>query len=110
MRPRLRPSPHQAPQAPTVIDFDPYDTPDLDRLIEAWLPLTYAVNSLSHSMGQPALYPFKLTPAVIAKLAFVHERIYAARSGILPDADAAGTDILRAVITGLRHKVAAPNV
>ena len=110
VRPRLRQSPHHAPQAPTVIDFDPYDTPDLDRLIEAWLPLTYAVNSLSHSMGQPALYPFKLTPAVIAKLAFVHERIYAARSGIPPDAEAAGTDILRAVIAGLRRKVAAPNV
>ncbi len=48
MRPRLR---HARP-APTVIDFDPYDTQDLDRLIEAWLPLTYAINSLSHSMGQ----------------------------------------------------------
>ncbi|MDP4022913.1 putative zinc-binding peptidase [Methylobacterium sp. NEAU 140] len=106
VRPRLR----HGPRAPTVIDFDPYDTPDLDRLIEAWLPLTYAVNSLSRSMGQPALYPFKLTPAVIAKLAFVHERIYAARSGVLPDPGEAGADILRAVITGLRRKVAAPTV
>jgi hypothetical protein len=106
VRPRLR----HGPQAPTVIDFDPYDTPDLDRLIEAWLPLTYAVNSLSHSMGQTALYPFKLTPAVIAKLAFVHERIYAARSGVLPSPGEAGNDILRAVITGLRQRVAAPTV
>ena len=104
VRPRLR----HRPQAPTVIDFDPYATPDLDRLIEAWLPLTYAVNSLSHSMGQAALYPFKLTPAVIAKLAFVHERVYAARSGALPGAGEAGADILRAVITGLRQMVAAP--
>ncbi len=106
VRPRLR----HGIQPPTVIDFDPYDTHDLDRLIEAWLPLTYAVNSLSHSMGQPALYPFKLTPAVIAKLAFVHERIYAARAGVMPTADEAGADILRAVITGLRQKVAAPTV
>ena len=96
--------------APTVIDFDPYDTPDLDRLIEAWLPLTYAINSLSHSMGQPALYPFKLTPTVIAKLAFVHERIYASRTGTLPDAGEAGAEMLRAVIMGLRQKVAAPTV
>ena len=59
-------------------------------------------------MGQPALYPFKLTPAVIAKLSFVHERIYAVRStdGV-GEADA---DILRAVIRGLRNRVAAPNV
>ncbi len=106
VRPRLR----HGPQAPVVIDFDPYDTHDLDRLIEAWLPLTYAVNSLSHSMGQPALYPFKLTPAVIAKLAFVHERIYAARVGVVPTPDEASADILRAVITGLRQKVAAPLV
>ncbi|WP_336490959.1 zinc-binding metallopeptidase family protein [Methylobacterium nigriterrae] len=104
VRPRLR----HGPDAPVIIDFDPHRTPDLDRLVEAWLPLTYAVNSLSRSMGQPALYPFKLTPAVIAKLAFVHERIYAVRESggaIEPDAD-----ILRAVITGLRNRVAAPNV
>lgn len=106
VRPRLR----HGSEAPTVIDFDPYDTSDMDRLIEAWLPLTYAVNSLSSSMGQPALYPFKLTPAVIAKLAFVHERIYAARVGVVPTPDEAEADILRAVIMGLRQKVAAPTV
>ncbi len=110
VRPRLRRPVGSLPQAPTVIDFDPYDTQDLDRLIEAWLPLTYAVNSLSSSMGQPALYPFTLTPAVIAKLAFVHERIYAARVGVVPHPGEAEADILRAVITGLRRKVAAPVV
>jgi hypothetical protein len=94
-----------------VIDFDPHRTPDLGRLIEAWLPLTYAVNSLSRSMGQTSLYPFKLTPAVIAKLAFVHERIYAVRrqDSALPGAEA-GADLLKAVIAGLRNPVAAPNV
>ncbi len=61
-------------------------------------------------MGQPALYPFKLTPTVIAKLAFVHERIYASRTGILPDAGEAGAEMLRAVILGLRQKVPAPTV
>ena len=107
LRPRLR----RGPSEPIVIDFDPYRTPDLDRLIETWLPLTYAVNSLSRSMGQTALYPFMLTPAVIAKLAFVHERIYAARHDMGREAgEEAGADILKAVITGLRQRVAAPNV
>ncbi|AWN43974.1 zinc-binding metallopeptidase family protein [Methylobacterium durans] len=107
VRPRLR----HGPAEPVVIDFDPHRTPDLGRLIEAWLPLTYAVNSLSRSMGQTSLYPFKLTPAVIAKLAFVHERIYAVRrqDSALPGAEA-GADILKAVIAGLRNPVAAPNV
>ncbi|MFD0935224.1 putative zinc-binding metallopeptidase [Methylobacterium trifolii] len=106
LRPRLR----RGAAAPVRIDFDPYRTPDLDRLIEAWLPLTYAVNSLSRSMGQPALYPFKLTPAVIAKLAFVHERIYEVRGDVTAwAAQEARADILRAVIAGLRQRVAPPN-
>ena len=103
VRPRLR----HGPAEPVVIDFDPHRTAVLDRLIEVWLPLTYAVNSLSRSMGQAALYPFKLTPAVIAKLAFVHERIYAVRS--TDGVGEADGDILRAVIRGLRNRVAAPN-
>ncbi|KQO57926.1 MULTISPECIES: putative zinc-binding metallopeptidase [unclassified Methylobacterium] len=103
VRPRLR---NGAPD-PVVIDFDPYQSPDLDRLISAWLPLTYAVNSLSRSMGQPALYPFKLTPAVIAKLAFIHDRIETVRS---VTGDHLDSDILKAVITGLRQRVAPPNV
>ncbi len=107
---RLRPRLRRGATAPTVIDFDPYRTPDLDRLIEAWLPLTYAVNALARSMGQPDLYPFKLTPAVIAKLAFVHARIYAVRGDMSAEAGAeAGADILKAVIAGLRQRVATPN-
>ena len=103
VRPKLRTP--AAGDGLVVIDFDPYRAGDFGRLIEAWPLLTYAVNSLNRSMGQPALYPFKLTPAVIAKLAFVHERIYAARGR---DAEAIGSDMLKAVITGLRQRVAAP--
>ncbi len=102
VRPRLR----HGSSEPVVIDFDPYRMTDFSRIVEPWLPLTYAVNSLSRSMGQPALFPFKLTPAVIAKLSFVHERIESVRCMSSPDADA---DVLKAVITGLRQKVAAPN-
>ncbi len=58
------------------LDFDPHEG-DLNRLIEAWLPLTFAVNSINRSMGLHDLYPFVLSPPAIAKLAFVHERIRA---------------------------------
>jgi hypothetical protein len=78
-----------------AIDFDPHRA-DLDRIIEAWLPLTFAVNSINRSMGLPDLYPFVLAPAAIVKLAFVHRLIGTrsephARSGdehnrALPDA------------------------
>jgi hypothetical protein len=61
-----------------AVDFDPYTEADVDVLVRAWLPLTFAVNSLNRSMGQPDLYPFVLPPAVIDKLRFVHDLIRAA--------------------------------
>ncbi len=57
------------------VDFDPYRAEDLDWLIEAWLPLTFAVNALNRSMGQPDLYPFVLAPPIIDKLRFVHDLV-----------------------------------
>jgi hypothetical protein len=45
------------------------------RLIDAWLPLTYALNAVNRSMGEDDLYPFVLPPAVLDKLAFVHDLV-----------------------------------
>ncbi len=53
-------------------DFDPYLEADFDAIVAAWLPLTFAINSLNRSMGQPDLYPFVLLPSVMEKLRFVH--------------------------------------
>jgi hypothetical protein len=55
------------------IDQDPYQIADMKEIIDAWLPLTFAVNSLNRAMGNQDLYPFVLSPAVIEKLNFVHE-------------------------------------
>ncbi|HEX5899614.1 MAG TPA: putative zinc-binding metallopeptidase [Solirubrobacteraceae bacterium] len=41
--------------------------------------MTYALNALSRSMGRDDLYPFVLPAPVVDKLAFVHERVTAAR-------------------------------
>ena len=65
--------------------------------MEAWLPLTLAVNCLNRSMGQPDLYPFVLSSAAIGKLGFVHGLIGAARTNdknvmVKPMAAAAGGD------------------
>ena len=57
-------------QLTIAIDFDPRDT-DFARMIDAWLPLTFAVNSVNRSMGLPDLYPFALSPQIIVKLAFI---------------------------------------
>jgi hypothetical protein len=59
-----------------VFDFHPRDI-GMDRLVEAWLALTFAVNSINRSMGLRDLYPFVLGPRPVAKLTFVQQRILA---------------------------------
>jgi hypothetical protein len=54
-------------------DFDPYTCQSMGTIIDAWLPLTLAVNSLNRAMGHADLYPFVLSPAVIGKLDFIHQ-------------------------------------
>ena len=48
----------------------------MTEIIDAWLPLTFAVNSLNRAMGNQDLYPFVLSPMVIEKLTFVHEIVH----------------------------------
>ncbi len=84
------------------IDFDPHDA-DISRLIDAWLPLTFAVNSINRSMGLHDLYPFVLSPPAIAKLAFVHECIRK-QAGQPPVADGS----IRAMIAALRRPNSLP--
>ena len=65
------------PQSPgAVFDFHPLNT-GMDRLVEAWLALTFAVNSINRSMGLRDLYPFVLGPLAVEKLTFVQQRIRA---------------------------------
>jgi len=47
----------------------------LDEILADWLPLTYALNAINRSMGDNDLYPFVLSPNVIEKLRFVHQRV-----------------------------------
>ena len=65
------------------IDFAPQNAVSITALVEAWLPLTFAVNSLNRSMGQTDFYPFVLTPLVIDKLGFVHDLVHR-RVGTVP--------------------------
>ncbi|GAN90540.1 hypothetical protein Gbfr_018_028 [Gluconobacter frateurii M-2] len=54
---------------------DPYLTATFDEIMDAWVPLTSAVNSLNRSMGLADFYPFVLTAGVREKLAFIHALI-----------------------------------
>lgn len=75
---RLAPAAGSASGLVLSIGFEPCRQRDFDALVGAWLPLTYAVNSLNHSMGQPDLYPFVLAPTVQGKLRFVHGLVHPA--------------------------------
>ena len=101
---RVRPRVTMGADLATVIDFDPHIS-DMDRIIDAWLPLTFAANSLNRSMGLPDLYPFVLAPPVIVKLSFIHDRIRTA-SGRRLIGERKGA--LRAVIAGLKRAVGSP--
>lgn len=57
------------------IRFDPYREKDFSALIDYWLPVTVAMNSLNRSMGHGHAYPFALNAGVVDKLAFVHRVI-----------------------------------
>ena len=44
---------------------------DLRAMLDAWFPLTYALNAINRSLGESDLYPFVLAPAVIDKLVYI---------------------------------------
>ncbi|UOQ71196.1 zinc-binding metallopeptidase family protein [Hymenobacter cellulosilyticus] len=54
------------------ICLDPYHLDKLDTILDLWVPLTFALNSLNRSMGLPDPYPFIINPDVRRKLDFVH--------------------------------------
>ncbi len=63
----------------TEISFDPHMVANVGTLVAAWLPLTYAVNCLNRSMGQPDLYPFVIAPKVVEKMACIHGLVHRRR-------------------------------
>ena len=102
---RVRPRVTKGADLSTAIDFDPHSA-DLDRIVDSWLPLTFAVNSINRSMGIADLYPFVLAPPVIVKLSFIHDRIHQAAGPRRLDQ---GRGALRAVIASMKRGVVSPD-
>ena len=75
VRPRFMNDPSGA-----KIDFHPYEAPSAARLVDAWVPLTVALNGVNRSMGHADLYPFVLNASVMRKLEFVHDLLERAQS------------------------------
>lgn len=64
-----------------AVDFQPYRAPDIATLVDTWLPLSNALNSLNRTMGQPDVYPFILSRAVVKKLGAIHDLVHGNRIG-----------------------------
>ncbi len=58
------------------IDIDPYAVQDFNKVLNVWLPLTFALNSLNRSMGLHDVYPFVIPPNALEKLGFIHKVCY----------------------------------
>ena len=58
---------------------DPYQIKDFYSIIDNWLPMSFAMNSINRSMGHTDLYPFVITPEVVKKLSFIHEICWESR-------------------------------
>jgi hypothetical protein len=100
---RVKPHVVKSADLSTAINFDPHAA-SIDKIVDAWLPLTFAMNSINRSMGLQDLYPFVLAPAVIVKLAFVHGLIH----GQASQRSTLGSDsTLRALIAGFKRRVGA---
>jgi hypothetical protein len=103
---RVRPRVTLGADLATMIDLDPHMA-TMDRIIDSWLPLTFAVNSINRSMGLPDLYPFVLAPPAIVKLSFIHHRIRVAGGRQSLDQEPGA---LRAVLAGLKRTIGSPDV
>lgn len=79
---RVKPRISRGEELGVRVDFDPHHAETVEQLIEAFLPVTFAVNSLNRSMGQQDFYPFVLSPAAISKLDFIHQLCRQAREGV----------------------------
>ncbi|MFO8154235.1 putative zinc-binding metallopeptidase [Thioalkalivibrio sp.] len=55
--------------------FDPCSQTEFAPILENWLPLAFALNSLNRSMGHEDAYPFVLAPPAVEKLQLVHRII-----------------------------------
>ncbi|MGB0083964.1 MAG: putative zinc-binding peptidase [Rhodomicrobiaceae bacterium] len=58
---------------------DPYRASSAMKLVDRWIPLALAINSLNRSMGLSDFYPFIVSPRAAEKLDFVHQVIRSAR-------------------------------
>jgi hypothetical protein len=74
---------HGLAQRPDGAPLD-LDTP-VQAMLDVWLPLAAAVDSIAEAVGSPAPFPFRPAGVVVDKLSFVHDCIRLRRRGVFYD-------------------------
>jgi hypothetical protein len=72
----IRPETGDAAPMAKASGFDPYGKADFAPILEHWLPLAFALNSLNRSIGHEDAYPFVLAPPAVEKLQLVHRIVH----------------------------------
>ncbi|MFS8038431.1 putative zinc-binding metallopeptidase [Xanthobacter sp. AM11] len=73
---RVRPWLDSTGDLAATVDFNPYRYCSIQQMLDAWLPISFALNNLNRCLGMSDAYPFILGPGVIAKLGFMHELVH----------------------------------
>ena len=76
----VRPAADMSGSLSARIDFDPYVVDDFQRILDAWLPFVFAMNSVNRAIGLRDMYPFILALPVIEKLDFIHKLVQRVRA------------------------------
>ncbi len=71
----MRPRRSDEPSLQPVAGKEPGPDIEFDRMIADWVSVSYLLNNLNRSLGQPDGYPFVLSAPVIEKTRFIHETI-----------------------------------
>jgi hypothetical protein len=58
-----------------IVPLDSYDDEPIERLLFDWHWTSLFFNRVNTAMGKPPLYPFRIPPAVVGKLGFIHRVI-----------------------------------
>jgi len=62
-----------------AVTFDPYRAVNAQQIVDAWVPISLAFNTIQQSMGQPSAYPFVMPIPVVQKFDFINRVITAVR-------------------------------
>jgi hypothetical protein len=64
--------------------FDPHTEANFAKIIEAFVPITFAINSFNRGMGIADVYPFVIAPGVQEKLTFIHDLVFSQKNSRQP--------------------------